>query len=141
MTLQDRPQDQHRQIIVAPSALHSASTLQITATLIGAIFIVSFVLYGINNQRDEGAAPQTTAAAALATPQPANAQQNNQQPAAPSQNAGKPGGPSNPATTGQGGNNAQDNGAQSNKGANTNAGKANPAPANASPNAPAPPKQ
>jgi len=77
MTLQDRPQDQHRQIIVAPSALHSASTLQITATLIGAIFIVSFVLYGINNQRDEGAAPQTTAAAALATPQPANAQQNN----------------------------------------------------------------
>jgi hypothetical protein len=109
---------------------------------IGAIFIVTLVLYGFNNQRDETGG-QPSAVAAPATPQPEPGQQSNlaqgqqgqrqqgqaqpssQQPSAPS----KPSGPNSSTIVGQGGN------GQGNNGGNANASKnGKPAPANASSN-------
>ncbi len=124
-----------------------AGTLQIVGALIGAIFIVGLVLYGLNHEGEEGDSKKT-AAPITVTPQPAPGQRNpsqgqqspepqqaqsqqggGQQPSAPNSTATQPSGPSNPSTTTGQGPNAR--GSQ-----NGNAGnKANQAPATASPSA------
>src|SRR5665213_3259797 len=97
-----------------------ASTLKVATALIGAIFIVAIVLYGISNRRDETADVGGGAVVATGTPpQPAGGQQ----PSTPASNAGQPSTASNPsATTGQGPN------PQDSPGGNAGNGKA---PANA----------
>ena len=103
--------------IIHPSAAHRrekrAGKLQIAATFIGVIFIVTLVLYALNTQRDESGGQQSAAVIQM-NPQPGpqsgqpqdrqqNQPQSNQQPAAASPDSAKP--PSNNAssTTGQGG--------------------------------------
>jgi hypothetical protein len=132
MARDERPHDRAR----------AAGTLQIVATLIAAIFIVSLVLYGLN-ERDDESGNGKTAAPIAATPQSAPSQQGKQQqvqsqqgggqqPSAPNSTATQPSGPSNSSTTtGQG---PDARGSQ-----NGNAGnKANQPPATASPSAPPP---
>jgi hypothetical protein len=118
-----------------------ASTLRIAATLIGAIFIVSLVLYGLNDESEEGGGQKAPTAVAV-TPQPAPGEQQaqsqqsgGQQPTSPSSTATQPSGPSNPSTTtGQGPNSQGNQNPQS--GHNGNAGGSmNPAPAAGSQNA------
>ena len=127
-----------------------AGTLQIAGALIGAIFIVSLVLYGLNHEGKEDGSQKTTAPITV-TPQPAPGQRNSAQgqqppgpqqaqsqqgggaqPSAPNSTATQPSGPSNPSTTTGQGPNAQ--GSQNGKASN----KANQTPVTASPSAPPP---
>lgn len=139
-----------------------ANRLQIAATVVSTVFIVSLVLYGLNNQRDENestAGGQQTAAAMPAVPQPAQgdnqqpgqkqaqAQQGTgEQPSAPSSSANQPSAASSPSsttaqtpnpqatTTGQGPN---PQGSPGGNAGNSNKASAkggnNPSPGNASP--------
>jgi len=106
-------------VALMPEREKRVGLAQMAAVGIVAIFIVSVVLYGIENQRDESTQPapaeQVTSqggAQQTTQPAPANGQANSsqgqprqgkQQAAAPSQNAAAPTGAGNPpTTTGQG---------------------------------------
>jgi hypothetical protein len=58
---------------------HAASTLQIVATLVGAIFIVTFVLYGLNSQSDVNGTTSQAAAPPATPQQPASSPKANKQ--------------------------------------------------------------
>ena len=101
-------------------ANHPARSWQVVATLIGAIAIVWVVLYGLNNQREEGqpngndqqAATQITPNAQNSAPAGGNAQANQQpsaqQQAQPQQQQGQANNrASDRSTTGSGGNPAK----------------------------------
>ena len=99
----------HPPVLVTANDNDRASVGQVVATAVGAMFIIAFVLFGINNQRTERGHEETAAASAPVPGQDQAAQGAQQQQAQQQQGAGKSNAPS---TTGQGGgekNNAPQN--------------------------------
>lgn len=113
----------HPPAVVTETGQHDrASVGQVVATTIGAVFIIAFVLFGINNQRIESGHDETAAASAPVPAQDQAAQGAQQQPAQQQARQQQGAAKSNaPSTTGQGG------GEKNNAPQNDNAAK-NPAP-------------
>lgn len=99
MSIEDNDTPLRNPPVIVPDT-ERAGTGQIVVTALGAIFIIAFVLFGINSQREHGSEPQQTASTQTAPDQAEAAAGGDQQQPAQPRNAGD----SNAAgTTGQGG--------------------------------------